>query len=107
MEHNYDSDVDFLLKKEQLINFINHFEINKETKVVSPLSVYTCIKFFEDNLEKCANSNSLKKIKEIFRLNKNKRDYLYTRRRIFIKRPETWTFRSHSSWITDYFIGCQ
>jgi len=30
MEHNYDNDPDFIAKKERLINFMTHFEVNTD-----------------------------------------------------------------------------
>lgn len=75
MEHNYDNDKEFLRKKEWLINFKNHFESNSDAALQSKIKVKEYIQFFEQNLSKCANSKSLKKIKEIFRENKRREDY--------------------------------
>ena len=74
MEHNYDNDPQFLERKEQLINFIGNFEVNKSFEIQPP-SHSTYYEFFENNLFLCSNSSSLKKIKRIFKLNKNKSDY--------------------------------
>lgn len=74
MEHNYHNDADFLQKKEWLINFIDNFEINENDTIQQPThSVF--LNFFESNLDACVNSSSLKKIKMIFRANKNRTDY--------------------------------
>lgn len=74
MEHNYHNDADFLKKKEWLINFIDNFEINKND-TINHLDHYALINFFERNLVACANSLALKKIKQIFRANKNHDNY--------------------------------
>lgn len=74
MEHNYDDDPDFINKKERIINFIDHFEINKDPSIQS-LGAPHFVRYFEEHLEQCANSESLKKIKAFFRESKNKRDY--------------------------------
>ncbi len=69
--HNYYNVPDFIKKKEWLINFIGNFEIN--TGNARP--IVNLIQFFEKNLIRCANSHALKKIKNIFRANKNVNDY--------------------------------
>ncbi len=72
MEHNYNNDPNFLIKKEWLINFIDNFELSKNnTRVLGSTSFF----YFEENLAKLANSFSLKKIKYIFRANKNINKY--------------------------------
>lgn len=75
MEHNYDNDSQFLQKKEELINFIGNFEINKNLSIQSTGSHCDYIRFFENNLQRCADSLSLKKIKQVFRSNKERIDY--------------------------------
>jgi hypothetical protein len=72
MEHNYDNDSDFLNKKEQLINFSDNFESSKDHPNVIVFNGH--VDFFEKNIEQSAKSESLKKIKRIFRQNKPK-DY--------------------------------
>jgi hypothetical protein len=78
MEHNYESDTNFLAKKEWLINFIDNFEINKGNAIQQ--DVRNVIQFFEGNLDKSVNSLALKKIKEIFRSNKNSQNYFNNQR---------------------------
>lgn len=73
MEHNYDNDSEFILKKENLINFINNFEINDHN--ARRLGVHEVIQFFEINLNNCVKSAALGTIKKIFRSNKNRADY--------------------------------
>ncbi len=75
MEHNYDNDPEFIEKKEKLINFIGNFEINNKQQAQWAISALDYIRFFEAHLNMCANSSSLKTIKEIFRANKNIEDY--------------------------------
>lgn len=74
MAHNYDSDPDFIAKKEWLINLKDNFEINRRFNAYR-LDPHVVIKFFEKNLIACTQSDSLKKIKKVFRANKNIRDY--------------------------------
>jgi hypothetical protein len=69
MEHNYNKDPHFIEKKERLINFKDNFEINNCQ--ASAQQVGEMIRFFEVNITKCINSLALKKIKNIFRANKN------------------------------------
>lgn len=73
MEHNYDNDPQFIAKKEWLINFIDNFELNNGDAPRQDMG--KMIQFFESHLTECAQSQSLKKIKEIFRKNKNVRNY--------------------------------
>lgn len=73
MEHNYDQDVDYLEKKEWLINFKGNFGANNSDAV--PLNVFSVIGFFKHNLNACWTSEALEKIKRIFRENKNFDDY--------------------------------
>ncbi len=78
MEHNYNNDVDFIEKKEWLINFIGNFEINKDLRLnrqISQKEQTQLFEFFEKNVARCADSDSLRKIKSVFRGNKNREDY--------------------------------
>ena len=71
MDHNYDSDPDFIEKKEKLINFRNNYKIyNENDKNIKELSIFELLSFFEKNIEKFPNCNSIKKIKKIFKENK-------------------------------------
>jgi len=77
MEQNYTGnpdDPDFLARKERLINFKSSFPIDYKLSV-ERLSVNRVMPFFESNLAACVQSNALKKIKKVFRANKNIRDY--------------------------------
>jgi len=91
MEHNYNGDHEFLNKLEHMINLINHFDVNKDIhfQLRGPdLGVY--IQFFDAHLMECANSMVLKRMKRLFRGNKNRNDYFdYTRLNIavHIRRP--------------------
>lgn len=73
LEHNYDNDPDFLVKKEWLINFIGNFEVNQQQSL--QINELTLIQFFEANLERAMKSDALKKIKTIFRANKIAQNY--------------------------------
>ncbi len=103
MEHNYDDDPHFLERKEQLINFIGNFEIN-ENLDIQPPSHRTYYEFFENNLPLCVSSNSLKKIKKVFRQNKNKSDYFdddHLSIAIHVRRPNSHDNRTQGPDIPD------
>ena len=72
MGHNYDNDPDFIQKKEELINFIGNFELNTNEKTHQQNYSRS---FFDNNIDRCAKTSILKKIKTIFRLNKKYQDY--------------------------------
>ncbi len=75
MEHNYDNDPDFIKKKEWLVNLIGYFPINQNIHLQEKFPYWNYISFFESHLHEAANSNSLKKIKELFRKNKKREEY--------------------------------
>ena len=75
MEHNYDNDPDFLHKKEQLINFIGNFDVYRGEPEVKRLDASFLAESFESDVVPYLNTDALKKIKRIFRENKNKQDY--------------------------------
>lgn len=75
IEHNYSNDVDFIRKKEWLINFVDNFEVNRDRTIIPMKYNSEYLKFFEANPIAVANSDMLKKIKAIFRANKNTDDY--------------------------------
>jgi hypothetical protein len=77
MEHNYNNDSDFIKNKEELINFIGNFEI-KTIANCRTVSIHEVISFFEGHLNTCANSQSLVKIKKIFRANKDREKFFNT-----------------------------
>lgn len=110
MEHNYGNDRDFIKKKEQLINFIGNFELNEDTYTPQNQSIIDYINYFEQNLTECANSESLKKIKRIFRENKDKADYFDSRRfniAIHIRRPNPHDSRIDGTDIPDsFYLRC-
>ncbi len=90
MEHNYDNDPEFLAKKEWLINFKDNFEISADNDAINTLDLMEFIQFFEAHISECANSNALKKMKRIFRENKNINNYFDTGRFnivIHLRRP--------------------
>ena len=75
LEHNYDEDPEFIAKKEWLVNLIDHFPINRDETLQLNISPTDYIRFFESHLNECANSASLKDLKKIFRLNKERKNY--------------------------------
>lgn len=87
MEHNYDNDPEFILKKECLINFIGNFALADQNSI--PLKV-NFKSFFDTHIKACASSNALQKIRRVFRANKNKNDYFNSSQyniAIHIRRP--------------------
>jgi len=109
MEHNYDNDPDFLAKKEKLLNFFDYFEtfdeaVQKNYTIVSEFYV----PFFDENVEKCANSRPLKKIKKIFRANKNTKNYFKNKNfniAVHIRRPNPHDNRIYGTDIPDDFYA--
>lgn len=90
MEHNYDNDSLFLQKKEWLINFKDNFELNAGN-AVRP-SVQALIAFFEAHLPEAMKTESLKKIKRIFRENKDVIQYFNSHQfniAVHIRRPNS------------------
>lgn len=101
MEHNYDDDNNFIKKKEDLINFIGNFEINKDKNFIEK-DVFKFINFFESNLNKCVSSESLKKIKKIFKENKiNPFDKNYFNIAIHVRRPNSHDNRLQGADVPD------
>jgi hypothetical protein len=72
MEHNYDMDPDYLAKKEHLINFIGNFEQVPSEGDTKPyvLDTFELLRFYQTNIDRCAESKSLALIKDLFRANK-------------------------------------
>ena len=92
MEHNYDMDPDFLAKKEHLINFIGNFEhapdaFDEKNKKPYVLDTFELLRFYQTNIQRCAESISLELIKDLFRANKTDPFYKsYTNVAIHIRR---------------------
>lgn len=92
MEHNYHNEADFIAKKEAFINFIDNFDVidkNENYSITSNIAYKT---FFDKNVVACAQSRALKKIKKIFRANKNTYDYFKNENlniAIHIRRPNS------------------
>lgn len=104
MEHNYFNEENFVQKKELLINFIGNFNIALKDS-------YTCSNsknFFDNNINRCAESESLKYIKKLFRQNKAYTDYFdpnYLNIAIHIRRPNKDDNRISGANIPDsYFL---
>lgn len=69
MEHNYNNDLDFLDKKEKLINILENYKTINEVNnydITSP-EIY---KIIEANIDKCVEMDSFKKAKNLFFENK-------------------------------------
>lgn len=106
MAHNYDADPTYLERKENLINFIGHFEVNYDEKrqQLIGLKGYIVQDFFEKNIELCSKSASLAKIKAIFRENKTRTDYLddeHVHIAMHIRRPNSHDIRGGTTDVTD------
>jgi hypothetical protein len=70
MEHNYINDPGFLSSKEKLINFVGNFPtVDQYPGLISPVlgTEWYC----DNQIQQCAKSKILKKIKTVFRANKN------------------------------------
>ena len=102
MEHNYDNDPNFIAKKEWLINFMGNFELNHGDAI--RLDMGNVIQYFEQNLEKCAKSSSLRKLKKIFRENKDKSKYFDAEHFnivIHLRRPNSHDNRIYGANVSD------
>jgi hypothetical protein len=93
MEHNYTNDPDFIAKKEQLINFIDNFELIDHADSNESISANIAYKaFFDANVTQCAMSDSLRRIKSIFRANKKYVNYFNNTRlniAVHVRRPNS------------------
>lgn len=80
MEHNYDNDPDYLAKKEKLINFMSAYSttVNRPPSSYTVLDTFQLLHFYQTNLEWCSKSESLKKIKILFRMNKQSMSLQFT-----------------------------
>lgn len=72
MDHNYENDPDYLMKKEKLINFIGNFELSSN---FSCPPVVCDTNYFSVNINNCLKTSIFKKIKEVFRKNKNRDNF--------------------------------
>lgn len=72
LDHNYGKDPEFLDKKERLINFIGNFEIAEGYYCPPEICDFHYLAL---NINKCLNTDIFKKIKRIFRENKNRDDF--------------------------------
>jgi hypothetical protein len=90
MEHNYSHDGGFIADKERLINFITNVSINNGK--ATPIPIGTLIDFFEANLSACVQSQALKKIKALFRANKDTRTFFNSENlhiAVHVRRPNS------------------
>lgn len=73
INHNYNNDIDYIKKKEEMIDFENNFKIATDDCI--ELSKFQYISFFEKNIHLYDHSLEIKKIKKIFKAkNKNRFD---------------------------------
>lgn len=87
VEHNYDNDKEFINKKEKLVNIINNYPTVQNNNEYERPDRFELLYFFENNLDFCMNSKSLKKLKSIFReANENKFDKSFFNVAIHIRR---------------------
>ncbi|MFI5335051.1 MAG: hypothetical protein ACHQT8_07855 [Chlamydiales bacterium] len=75
MEHNYDNDPDFIKKKERLANVIDYFPHNNDVALQTKISARDFVVFFDQNILHGIETSAFKKLKEIFRLNKDRSLY--------------------------------
>lgn len=75
LEHNYDNDPDYLNKMEWLVNLIGYYPVNHDIHLQTRITPSQYISFFETYLQASACSISLKKLKELFRKNKERKSY--------------------------------
>ncbi len=104
MEHNYDNDPEFLNKKEWLINFIDHFPVNTNLEIQETGTKYR--RCFDDTLLFFAYSESLNKIKTVFRLNKQRENYYDAEQfniAIHVRRPNPHDSRVLGTNLSDDF----
>ena len=67
LEHNYNNDIEFVDKKEIMINIKKHYPLIKPDINYEKPDRLLLLKFFENNTEFCLKSKSLNKLKNIFK----------------------------------------
>ncbi|MES2122075.1 MAG: hypothetical protein V4492_04770 [Chlamydiota bacterium] len=90
LEHNYHCDPDFLNKIEKLANLIDYYPINEDLALQKKQSLGDFLEFFESHIEESLNSQALKDVKKLFRLNKDPKKYFGDNRFnivVHIRRP--------------------
>jgi hypothetical protein len=104
MEHNYDSDQNFIQNKENFINLINNYKnINEVNNVVS---LGPRIYEVENNLDSCLQLESLKKIKRLIHENKKKPyDDNFLNISVHIRRFNTHDNGDYAYVEDDYFLN--
>ncbi len=71
--HNYTNDKEFLEKKEQLMNLIDAYPVNRDFEFQKRCPE-SCM-FFFNNVAYCCGSEEFARIKSLFYLNKKREDY--------------------------------
>jgi hypothetical protein len=106
MEHNYDDDVNFLEKKEELINIRNNFKSINEidrTQLID-IDLHQLYQTIEHNIDFCVNSNSFKKIKEIFFRDKQTKKLSKNNINIHIRRPNRFDIGDYGYTPDEYYL---
>lgn len=101
MEHNYDNEPNFIEKKEDLMNIKNNFSLSVGNN--QNIDILQSYKFCESNLDKFYNSNTLNKIKRIFRENKQNPFTTDNNIAIHIRRTNIHDSRNSSTTPDEYF----
>lgn len=90
VQHNYNNDPTFIDTKEKLINIANNYPIAKNNINYFRPDRFLLLNFFENNVDFCLESNTLKKLKTFFKeVNKNKFDKSFFNIAIHIRRMNT------------------
>ncbi len=71
IEHNYEQDPAFLDRLETLMNLRDYYPLN-ENLLLQEDSSHEMVHFFESHLSECLKTESLKRIKTLFRINKDR-----------------------------------
>ena len=100
IQHNYDNDSDFINKKEKLINIINHYPISKTDIEYKRPDRLELLYFFENNVDFCYKSNSLKKLKNIFKeVNQDTFDKTFFNIEIHIRKMNKLDIKNNTNYI--------
>lgn len=79
IEHNYNNDKNFIKKIEEFMNLQEYENIDKNNIEITTLSYFDiikCFKYVEKNIDKCLESNTMQKLKNLFWINK-KYNHIY------------------------------
>jgi hypothetical protein len=107
MAHNYDNDPNFISQKEKLINIIYGYETidqYKGTFIQTDSTIYNTV---ESNINICYESESMKKIKELFYKDKNKNYFNNDKINVavHVRRPNPHDIGTYGYVGDDYYIN--